>query len=150
MLHRSVSSRLCFVLRGYASSAGSGFTGYVSDIATSRIQANKDKQFLALVESMVSSERWTLRAWRSTLGDQLNSWLMYIPGLSSSNEVQQMKSFKELLDAAPDNVLDSSQAVSGAAKEQIHQCSGKSIDEINRMVIYFNQSLLIQRWLQMK
>lgn len=47
-----------------------------------------------MLETMSSANKWTLKSWRETLDSQLNSWLMYIPGMSTSNEAQEMKKFK--------------------------------------------------------
>jgi hypothetical protein len=52
-----------------------------------------EKQFANMMEMMVSN-KWTLRPWKNAMESQLGSWSMYIPGVSSSNEVQQLKNFK--------------------------------------------------------
>jgi hypothetical protein len=47
-----------------------------------------------MIETMVTSPKWTLRQWKVVLEDQLGSWMMYIPGMGSADEVQQVKTFK--------------------------------------------------------
>lgn len=53
-----------------------------------------EKQFKEMVEGMASAKDWTLRSWKAVIDKQLNSWVMYIPGMSSSNEMKSVKTFK--------------------------------------------------------
>lgn len=47
-----------------------------------------------MVETMVSTPTWTLRNFKKGMDDQLESWLMYVPGVSSSSEIQDMKKLR--------------------------------------------------------
>ena len=47
-----------------------------------------------MMEMMTATPKWTLRPWKKAMEGQLDSWSMYIPGVSGSNEVQQIKNFK--------------------------------------------------------
>lgn len=53
-----------------------------------------EKQFVKMMDLMAEAPTWTLRLWRTTLDEQLGSWISYIPGISSSNEMQTVKKFK--------------------------------------------------------
>ena len=50
-----------------------------------------------MLAQMTTANVWTLRSWKDAIEKQLNSWMMYIPGLSSGADVQKVKSFKGLL-----------------------------------------------------
>jgi hypothetical protein len=54
----------------------------------------KDKQFAEMMDMMTATPKWTLRPWKKAMEGQLDSWSMYIPGVSGSTEVQQIKNFK--------------------------------------------------------
>ena len=47
-----------------------------------------------MIEVMAATPKWTLRPWRTSLETQLNSWAMYMPGMSTSPEIVEMKKFK--------------------------------------------------------
>jgi hypothetical protein len=47
-----------------------------------------------MVQLMVATPNWTLKSWKVLLEKQLDSWMMYIPGMSSSSEVKTVKQFK--------------------------------------------------------
>lgn len=49
------------------------------------------------MSTMVKEPKWTFRVWKTVLEDQLNSWMMYIPGMSSSKDVQDLKGLKGTL-----------------------------------------------------
>lgn len=53
-----------------------------------------EKQFEEMLKSMLSEKKWTLRPWKNAMEQQLNSWMMYIPGTSNSKEVKDMKGMK--------------------------------------------------------
>ena len=53
-----------------------------------------EKQFAKMMQGMIDSPSWTLRHWRSTLEEQLSSWILYMPGASSTNEIVLVKKFK--------------------------------------------------------
>ena len=53
-----------------------------------------EKQFQEMLKSMTEGKDWTLRSWKDSIGKQMNSWMMYIPGMSSSNDVKKLQEFK--------------------------------------------------------
>lgn len=50
-----------------------------------------------MLEVMLSGEKWSLRPWKKTIDDQLNSWIMYVPGMKDSHETKELSAFKGLL-----------------------------------------------------
>ena len=52
------------------------------------------KQFEKMVEHMAASPTWTLRSWKQIMEQQLSSWLMYIPGMSSTASAQELTKMK--------------------------------------------------------
>lgn len=55
---------------------------------------NTEQQFDKMMATMVNEPKWTFRVWKTVLEDQLNSWMMYIPGMSSSKDVKDLKGLK--------------------------------------------------------
>ena len=47
-----------------------------------------------MLEVMLSGEKWSLRPWKKTIDDQLNSWIMYVPGMKDSHETKELSAFK--------------------------------------------------------
>ena len=47
-----------------------------------------------MIDLMIKNNDWSLRPWKQVMEDQLSSWLMYIPGMSNSNEAKEMKGMK--------------------------------------------------------
>ena len=89
-----------------------------------------------MLEMMTTAPKWTLRPWKVTMENQLNSWSMYIPGVSSSNEVQEMKNFKDMIDAMTDEEVDDPlNKLNGPARERISRSTGRSMDEVTRLII---------------
>ena len=70
--------------------------------------------------------------------------------MGGSSEVRQIKKFKEMLDCIPDNELDNPAAINGESKQRIAQKSGQPVEDVNKLLHYFRQSLILQRWLYMK
>jgi hypothetical protein len=42
----------------------------------------------------VNGQKWTLRPMKKSLEDQLNSWMMYIPGMSTQIDKKELTSMK--------------------------------------------------------
>jgi len=102
-----------------------------------------------MLEMMTTAPKWTLRPWKVTMENQLNSWSMYIPGVSSSNEVQEMKNFKDMIDAMTDEEVDDPlNKLNGPARERISRSTGRSMDEVTRLIFFYKQSLIVSTWLQ--
>jgi hypothetical protein len=49
-----------------------------------------ENQFTKMTDLMVNSPKWTLQLWKSTMDDQLKSWVMYIPGMVCSPTICHM------------------------------------------------------------
>ena len=64
------------------------------NFATGKVEEGKEKQFKNMLEEMSRSEKWTLRSWKQTIEKQLSSWMLYIPGMSNTNEVKSIQNFK--------------------------------------------------------
>jgi signal recognition particle GTPase len=58
--------------------------------------------------------------------------------------------FIELLEKFTDKEIDNPELVDQPAKERIARDAGKSIDDVNKMILYYKQSLIMQTWLQLK
>jgi hypothetical protein len=58
--------------------------------------------------------------------------------------------FLEILDAIPQVDLDNIENLSAIKKAEISKSTGKTLEEINFLVIYFKQSALIHEWLMLK
>ncbi len=48
------------------------------------------------------------------------------------------------------NELDDPRAIDFKAKERISRAAGKPVEEVARMLTFFNQSLILQQWLTLK
>ena len=118
--------------------------------ATSVVDGRKEKQFKEMLDSMIKAPKWTLRNWKATMDAQLDSWTMWVPGVSSSNEVKELKSFKELLDACSPAELDNPALIKGPQRDRIATSTGKPLDEVQKLMFYYKQSVVIATWLQMK
>lgn len=128
-----------------------GIADTLMDKSTELMGNSKEKQFKDMMSSMTSSPHWTYRSWSKSMEGQLSSWTMYIPGVSSSPEVEELKKFQEIVKCMSDSELDSTEAnLSGSAKQRIAKASARSIDEVTRMDFFYKQSLTVATWLQLK
>ena len=114
------------------------------------MSGNKDKQFKEMMDLMTNAPKWSLKSWKVTMDNQLNSWMMYVPGVSSSEEVKEIKEFTNILDAMTDSELENPDALDGPARTRIAAKAGKPVDDITRMLFFYKQSLIVCNWLQMK
>lgn len=53
-----------------------------------------EKHFNDMMSAMITSQNWSLRPWKQIMEEQLNSWVLYIPGMASSKEVTDLKGMK--------------------------------------------------------
>ena len=127
-----------------------GVTEKLMNIASSSIEGNKEKKFQEMLNMMIASPKWTLRNWKTTMTGQLDSWTMYIPGVSNSNEIKELKGFKTMLDAMSSEELDNPGLIKGPQRERIAQSTGKPVDEVQRLLFFYKQSVVIATWLQIK
>ena len=122
----------------------------IMGMAEKSMSGNKEKQFQEMMDMMTSVPKWSLKPWKKTMDSQLNSWMMYVPGVSSSDEVKEIKEFKNMLDSMSDAELDNPEAIDGPARAKIAAKAGKTVDDVTRMLFFYKQSLIIASWLQMK
>lgn len=47
-----------------------------------------------MLDLMLDEKDWTLNAWKKMIDNQLNSWMMYIPGVASGKESDELKKIK--------------------------------------------------------
>lgn len=55
-----------------------------------------------------------------------------------------------MLNTFSEQELDDPTIVDTKAKERIARASGKTVDEVSRLLTYYKQSLIVQQWLAMK
>eukprot|EP01035_Chromulina_nebulosa_P019429 gene19429-25307_t len=118
--------------------------------ANNRVEKNKEKQFNKMLNEMVSAEKWNLRHWKQSIESQLNSWVAYIPGVSNSNEMKDVKKFKTILDAMTPLELDNTELINGIAIERISKQSNQPVDVVGKMIYFYKQTLMIHTWLRLK
>jgi len=147
-VHRALRAALQPRLTTVRGFAGVGET--IMNMATSKLGQNKDEKFAEMLQKMASTPKWTFRPWRETMESQLTSWTMYLPGVGSSAEAQELKGFKAMLDAMTDAELDNPGTISGPSRERIARSASKNVDEVVRMIFFYKQSLVLFTWLQMK
>jgi signal recognition particle GTPase len=127
-----------------------------------------EKQFEEMVKTMLESPVWSFRPWKKVMEEQLSSWVMYIPGMSSSKEAKEMKGMKgylvcvlysrfydqffliEMLDVMTPEELDNPDKINGKAQERISRESGKPIDDVRMLLFIHKQSQVIHQWIQAK
>ena len=122
----------------------------LTGMAERGMAGGKEKQFAQMLEMMTSTTKWSLKPWKTTMDTQLDSWMMYVPGVSSSDEVQEIKQFKVLLDTMTDAELENPDLIDQAARTRIAAKAGKTADDVTRMLFFYKQSLIICTWLQTK
>jgi hypothetical protein len=129
---------------------GFAISDTIIGMAERGMSGNKEKQFREMMELMTTVPKWSLKSWKVSMDSQLNSWMMYVPGVSSSDEVKEIKEFTNILDAMSDHELENPDTIDGPAREKIAAKAGKPVDDITRMLFFYKQSLIICNWLQMK
>ena len=103
-----------------------------------------------MVDTMLAHPNWTFRPWKQIMEEQLNGWMMYIPGMSSSQDVKEMKGMKEILDAMTPEELDNPALINGQAKQRIALASGKPVDNVLMLCFLHKQSCVVAKWLNVK
>jgi signal recognition particle GTPase len=127
-----------------------GISDSIMSFASKKMENKKENQFKDMITTMVKSPKWTLRVWRATMTDQLGSWTMYVPGVSSSEEVKEIKNFKVILDAMTDTELDNYELVNGIVRERLARVSGRPPQEVAKLIFFYKQSLVVSTWLNKK
>lgn len=103
-----------------------------------------------MIEVMAAAPAWTLRQWKTMLEEQLGSWMTYIPGMSSSNEVIQVKKFKAILDALTDKELEDFSLINGVVRERVAAAAKQPVEDVAKMILFYKQTLILYSWLRMK
>jgi signal recognition particle GTPase len=103
-----------------------------------------------MIEVMAKAPSWSLRQWKAMLEDQLGSWMRYIPGMSSSAEVVQVKKFKAILDALTDRELDDVSLVNGIVRERVAVAAAQPVEDVAKMILFYKQTLILYSWLRIK
>lgn len=127
-----------------------GIADTITSFASGAVEKKREAQFKEMVQQMSSTANWTLRPWRATIEAQLSGWTMYIPGVSSSNQVQEIKGFKAILDVMTDNELDNPDTINGPVRDRIATASAKSTDDVSKLLLTFKQSRVLASWLWLK
>jgi hypothetical protein len=127
-----------------------GIGDTLTDLVTSKVDSGKEEKFLKMLTMMYSAPKWSLAQWKKTMDDQLDSWTMYMPGVSKSDEVKEVKAFKELLDKMTPAELDNPDLVNGQARLRIAVAAGKPVEDVSRLLFFYRQSLIVCTWLKMK
>lgn len=127
-----------------------GIADSVMDFANKKMDGKKEDQFKEMITEMSSTPKWTLRPWKASLEKQLSGWTMYLPGVSNSDAVVGVKVFKAILDTMTEKELDTPESINGVSRERIAKTSGKSVDEVNKLMSTYQQSQIIAKWLHQK
>ena len=127
-----------------------GILDKIQDFTTKQMEKSREADTEKMIEYMSESKLWTLKRWRDTFESQLSGWKMYIPGASSSPGIKELKEFKALLDSFKEEELNDITLVTGAVKARVATQAGKPIDEVNKLIFFFRQSLIIANWLKLK
>ncbi len=56
----------------------------------------------------------------------------------------------EMLGVMTDKELDDPMSIDTSVKERVSRETGKSVEEVSRLLQYYKQSLIVQQWLQLK
>lgn len=148
--HHRLNNRMMMMQQQVTIRSFGVITDTISKMVNNKMESDKEKKFTTLMATMLSGEKWSLRQWKKTMEDQLNSWVMYVPGMRSSAQVQDLTTFKALLDALSDSELDDPDLINGKARERIATSTGKPIDDVHRLIMFYKQSKIIQEWLVLK
>ena len=71
--------------------------------------------------------------------------------MQSRKEVNILNNYEiELLAAFTDEDLDNPTEINFKGKERIVRASGKSMEEVNKLLVSYKQTLIVQQWLQLK
>jgi signal recognition particle GTPase len=76
--------------------------------------------------------------------------MLKIPGFKDSNEVLAIKQYKEILDVMTPEELDDHDVIKGANRARIARASGKPEDEVAKCLFFFKNTLVVQKWLQVR
>jgi signal recognition particle GTPase len=55
-----------------------------------------------------------------------------------------------MLGVMTDKELDDPMSIDTSTKERVSRDTGKSVEEVSRLLQYYKQSLIVQQWLQLK
>ena len=75
---------------------------------------------------------------------------MYIPGVSSSPDAHALNPLKATLDPKTPQDLHDPSLINRVAKTPIAAAAEKPVEEVQRMLSFYYQSVVLQQWLRMK
>lgn len=127
-----------------------GIADKVMGMATGAVEGRRDEQFSLMLKLMGDSPKWTLGNWKQTMDNQLNSWTQYIPGVSGSDEMKELKGFQDMLDCMTPQELEDPKLIKHPQKERIARSSGKGLEAVQKLLHYYSQSCIIAEWLRVK
>ena len=90
-----------------------GISDKIMDFAHSKVNDRKEETFRKTMDEMIKAKKWTLKSWRVTLDESLNSWLLKIPGMKDSSEVTAIKQYKDILDVMTPEELENHDVIKG-------------------------------------
>ena len=129
---------------------GLSITDSLTSWGTERLAKTKEKNFIEQLQSLSSGKPYSMADWKVSIEGQVSSWRSYIPGVSGSAEMEQLKSYKKIMDSMSDTELSKPENIKGPARERIARESGENIDDVARVIFSFRQSLVLREWLLLK
>eukprot|EP00603_Paraphysomonas_imperforata_P007532 CAMPEP_0114436682 /NCGR_PEP_ID=MMETSP0103-20121206/13591_1 /TAXON_ID=37642 ORGANISM="Paraphysomonas imperforata, Strain PA2" /NCGR_SAMPLE_ID=MMETSP0103 /ASSEMBLY_ACC=CAM_ASM_000201 /LENGTH=168 /DNA_ID=CAMNT_0001606985 /DNA_START=182 /DNA_END=688 /DNA_ORIENTATION=+ len=115
-----------------------------------KMDDHKENNFKKMIDDMSETKKWDMRKWKGTIEEQANSWAMYVPGVSGSEQALKMKEILKILEAMRSDELDTPLTIKGAQKERIAVSAGVTLDAVANMLLMYKQSLVVHEWLKLK
>jgi signal recognition particle GTPase len=64
--------------------------------------------------------------------------------------VVELKALKGMLDAMTDAELEDPELIKAAARDRIAKASGKTTDDVSKLMYSYRQTLIVHAWLHLK
>lgn len=71
---------------------------------------------------------------------------VYIP----QTEVVELKALKGMLDAMTEAELENPELIKATARDRIAKASGKTAEDVSKLMYSYKQTLIVHAWLQLK
>jgi signal recognition particle GTPase len=127
-----------------------GITDSIMGTVRDKMDDHKESSFKKMVEDMSNTPTWNMKKWKGTIEEQVNSWAMYVPGVSGSEQALKMKEILKVLEAMRSEELATPLTIKGAQKERIAISAGVTMDAVANMLLMYKQSLVVHEWLKLK
>mmetsp|Transcript_9648 Transcript_9648/g.18108 ORF Transcript_9648/g.18108 Transcript_9648/m.18108 type:complete len:222 (-) Transcript_9648:188-853(-) len=127
-----------------------GITDAIMGTVRDKMDDHKENNFKKMIDDMSETKKWDMRKWKGTIEEQANSWAMYVPGVSGSEQALKMKEILKILEAMRSDELDTPLTIKGAQKERIAVSAGVTLDAVANMLLMYKQSLVVHEWLKLK